>query len=89
MISTPGRDWLTIVAFLTSIGVAAKALLVSDGIIWDEKATVVLMLALAAGLNVWSVVVNIRRSNAGGILANLLSLFLLAFGFILAAHGWR
>ncbi len=89
VVSTSGSDWLTILAFLASVGVALKALLVSDGIIWDEKATVALMLVLASGLLLSSLVVNVKRRKIGSIVTNVVALFLLGAAFVLAARGWR
>jgi len=39
VIATSGNGWVTILGLLASIGVFAKAFLVSDGIIWDEQPT--------------------------------------------------
>jgi hypothetical protein len=89
VVATSGSDRLTILAFLASGGIALKALLVSGGIQTDEVPTVVLMLAVASGLLAWSVVVNVRRRKIGGVVTNVLALFLLGAAFAFTAFGWR
>lgn len=88
-VSSSGRDWPTTLAFLASGATILKALLVSDGILDDEKTVLVAMLLLTPGLLVSSVVVNVRRRRSGALVMNVLSLFLLAIAVLLAVRGWR
>jgi hypothetical protein len=89
VIATSWSGWITILALLASIGAFTKAALVSDGIISDEKGALVLMLALASALLVWSFVVNMSQNKGGGIISNVISLFLLAMAFIVVGKAWR
>jgi hypothetical protein len=74
---------------MAGLGALGKALLVSGGIIWDEKATVVLMLAMASTLVIASIVVNARRRKVGGIVTDGVSLLMTIGAFVFAARGWR
>jgi hypothetical protein len=85
----PARTWLTVFAFLTSWGILSKAYLVVDGILGDEKPTVVLMLVLASVLDVCSLIANVMKRSAAGIVITVVSFTMLGGAVAIVVHSWR
>jgi len=81
--------WLTTLALFASGGARLKALIITNGILPEEKPVVIGLLIIASALVVASLVVSIRSRAWGAVVMTLLCVAALSGAFIYSARAWR